>query len=89
MGKQGGYVEGMEGVGLAWNLKAARFHRKPSCEILPSGWTQARRGASRWMAPGMAHGRPRAQKRRDRWRGGCWVVAGLCVRARVVAALSS
>ena len=63
---------GMEGMGLAWNLKAARFHRKPSCEILPSGCTQAQRGASaqkrrRCKAPGMAHRRPRAQNNAHRW----------------------
>ena len=43
--------------GLAWNLKAARFHRKPSCEILPSGCTQAQSGASaRWLMDGSRDG---------------------------------
>ena len=32
--------------GLAWYLREARFHRKPSCEIWPSGCTQAQRGVS-------------------------------------------
>jgi hypothetical protein len=77
--------------GLAWYLRDARFHRKPSCEIWPSGCTQAQRGVStqqrrrlRWMAP----------TRDDSWKAGLRsdatdaAVAGLCGRA-VVAGLST
>ena len=55
--------------GLAWYLRDARFLRKPSCEIWPSGCTQAQRGVStqqrrrlRWLVllyiPEMTYGRP-------------------------------
>ena len=68
--------------GLAWYLRDARFHRKPSCEIWPSGCTQAQRGVSSgggsdgWLLPGMTHGRPGSEAMRPmpRWLG---CVAGL------------
>ena len=94
-GQASGYVEGVEGVGLAWNLKAARFHRKPSCDMLPSGWTQAQRGGRQqdpdhegyhdgWLQGWRMEGPGLGSAATD-----AAAAAGLCVRARVVAALSS
>ena len=88
----GGWGEGarvaMEGRGLAWYLRDARFHRKPSCEIWPSGCTQAQRGVSSgggsdgWLQGWLMDGR--AQKWRERCRGG-WVVWQGCPRAPAAA----
>ena len=63
-------------------MREARFHRKPSCEIWPSGCTQAQRGVSSgggcdgWLQGWLMEGRAQEVTRpMPQWLG---CVVGLC-----------